>query len=108
MGFLRKITGAQGQINAMNKNTSAQIKAARETADAQVAALNDSARAAADNQRNMAERAKVEDAASESLNQPMGVADVALDAPQAGSSIAGVRKRRQQFGTGYSSSGVNI
>lgn len=109
MGLVRKLTGAQGQIDAMNRDADAQIAAAKQAAEGQVAALNASAQAAADAQRQAAERSKVEAAAAASAAVPMAVADVALD-PVATQSIAGTRKKtRAQFGKNYGAgSGVNI
>lgn len=109
MGFVRKLTGADAQVKAMNKQADNQIKAAKDAANAQVAALNASAQAAAEAQRTAADRANVERVAAESASQPMAVADVVLDIAQPGSAATGRRKTRAQFGTGYSSdSGVSI
>lgn len=107
MGFIRKITGAQGQINAMNKQADAQISAAKQAADQQVASLNAAAQAAADAQRIAADRAKVESNAAELASQPMAVADVALSEPQSGSAGTARRKVRAQFGKSYGT-GVSI
>lgn len=107
MGFVRKLTGADGQIKAMKKNTQVQIKAAKEAADAQVRSLNDAANQAAAQQAMLAERQKVESLAADAVSAPMDVADVALAAPAEGASIAATRKRRQQFGQNFGT-GVNI
>lgn len=107
MGFVRKLTGAQGQIDSVKRQTSANIAAAKQAADAQVRALNDSARAAADAQRMTAERAKVEEAAADIASRPMEVADIALD-PVVNESLATSRRRtRAQFGSGRAT-GVSI
>lgn len=108
MGFIRKITGAQGQINAVNANAAAQIEAAKTTASAQVKALNDSAYAAAEQQRIIAERSRAEDAAAQAAMQPMQVAEVSLADAQTGSVAAVRQRKRAQFGKNYSSTGVNI
>jgi len=108
VGKLRKITGAQGQIDAMNESASQQIAAAKSAAAAQVQALNASAKAAADAQAAAQARDRVEQAAADAVSKPLEVADVALD-PQVAGSIAGVRrKRRAQFGTGTAATGVSI
>jgi hypothetical protein len=108
MGFVRKLTGVQKQIDATNRNADAQIKAAKMAADSQVAALNAGAKAVADNQRLAADRARVEQTASEAANIPMGVADVALDAGATESVGVARRKVRAQFGKGSYSAGVGI
>jgi hypothetical protein len=107
MGFLRKVTGTQGQIDAMNNNADVQIKAAKAAADAQTKALNDAASATADAQRQAADRQQVEQAAADAVSKPLAVADVALDTPDTGSAIAKARQRRAQFGKNYTS-GVSI
>jgi hypothetical protein len=107
MGFVRKITGAQKSIDAVNRQTNEQIAAAKQAADAQVRALNDAASATADSQRMMAERTRVEAAASDAASKPLAVADVALDPEVTGSIVAAKRKARAQFGKGYTS-GIRV
>jgi hypothetical protein len=109
MGFLKKVTGVQGQIDAMNRNADSQIAAAKSAAQAQTKALNDAAQATAEAQAQAAARSQVEAAAREAVSKPLDVADVALDVPTQGSSIAAARRRRNQFGQNYDSgTGVGI
>lgn len=107
MGFVRKLTGVQGQIDATNANTDSQVQAAKQAADAQVQALNASAKAATDAARMAADRERAAGAAADAASKPLAVADVALDAGAAESVVAGRRSRRAQFGKNYSS-GVSI
>lgn len=104
---IRSLTGAQGQIDAMNRNADAQIAAAQQAADAQVSALNASAQAAVDAQRLAAERQQAEAAASDAASVPLAVADIALDSATTESVATTRRKTRAQFGKNYNS-GVNI
>lgn len=107
MGFVRKITGVQAQIDAQNANTNAQIEAGNAAAAAQAKALNASTQAAASAQEQAVARTKVEDAARQAASVPLAVADVALTDPASGSAVAASRKKRAQFGKNYSS-GVGI
>jgi hypothetical protein len=107
MGFLRKITGAQGQIDSMNRNADIQVAATEQAAAAQTKALNDAAMAAAQAQKQAAARARVEEQAADAASKPLAVADVALDAEQQGSAIGESRRRRASFGRSYGS-GVSI
>jgi hypothetical protein len=107
VGYVRKITGAQGQIDAMNNNAAAQVSAAKTAADAQVQAMNAGAAAAADAQKQAAARGQAESLAVASASKPLATADVALDESLSGEGTGAVRKRRAQFGKNYAS-GVSI
>lgn len=107
MGFVRKLTGVQGQIDATNRQADLQIAAAKQAADAQVAALNSASQAASDAQRLAADRARVESVAAASASQPLAVADVALDPATEGSALGTRRKTRALFGRG-AGTGVSI
>lgn len=101
MGFVRKITGVQGQIDAANENNRMQLEAATKAQEAAASASAAQAQAAADQQRMIAEREAIQQAVSDSLNKPREVADVQVDA--AGTNSAGsTRKRRAQFNRTYS------
>lgn len=106
MGWVRKTTGIQGQIDAAAKNADAQEKATREAAAAQQRALLDSAKAAADNQAQIAARAAAEAAASDAVSQPLATADVQLSSSTEDTATKR-RTRRASFGRNYSS-GVNL
>lgn len=108
MGFVRKLTGADKQAKAMNKQADAQIIAAKASADNQVAALNAAVQGAANAQRAAQARHAAEALAAESAGAPLAEADVALDEPVDGSALAVKRKRRAVFGSGTTASGVNI
>lgn len=103
MGFVRKITGVQSQIDATNANTNAQIDAAKTAADAQVQSLNASARSAADSMRLAADRERVAATAADAASKPLAVADVALDPAVTESAGAARRRTRAQFGKSYGS-----
>lgn len=107
MGFVRKITGQQKQIDAANRNADAQVKATEQAARDQQAAAAAAAIAAANAQRAAAERDRVTRAASDAASTPMGTADVALDAPESESAGITRKRTRAQFGKSYGS-GVSI
>lgn len=108
MGFIRKISGVQAQIDATNKNAAAQEDATRQAASQQQQALMDSARAAADQQANAAARMAVERKASDIASAPLESADVQLDQNSPDSVTATRAKRKAAFGRNYASSGVSI
>jgi hypothetical protein len=107
MGFLRKITGVQGQIDATNRNAQAQADATVQASRDQQAALSASAKAAADAQGQIAARAAVEAKASEAASQPLDSADVQLDASPTESVAATRAKRKVSYGRNYAG-GVSI
>lgn len=108
MGFIRKITGVQGQIDATNANAKAQEDATREAARMQQQSLMESARAAADSQAQQAARMAVEQKAADVAGAPLESADVQLDQNSPDSVTATRSKRRAAFGRNYASSGVSI
>jgi hypothetical protein len=107
MGFVRKKTGIQGQIDAAAMNADAQEAATKQAAMAQQRALMDSARAAAASTSQIAARAAAESKAADAASQPLATADVQLDDPTGQDGVAARRTRRASFGRGYSS-GVNL
>lgn len=108
MGFVRKITGVQAQIDATNHNADVAEKATREAAAAAQAELMQTAKAAADQQAQMAARSAVEQKASEVASAPLESADVQLDQNSPDSVTATRAKRKAAFGRNYASGGVSI
>lgn len=107
MGFIRKITGVQSQIDATNANASAQENATKAAAAAQTQTLMQNAEATAAQQGQLAARSAAEAKAATAVSQPLGTADVQLQ-PDSPDSAAAVRnKRRASFGKNYST-GVSI
>lgn len=107
MGKLRKLTGAQGQIDAVNQQANAQVEAAKQAADSQVQALNSSASATAQAMATAAARDNAENTAIDAVSKPLEVADVALDEAATDSLSAVKRKQRAKFGVGVGT-GVSI
>lgn len=104
MGFVRKITGVQSQIDATNKNADAQIEATKKSAELNQAALAETARAAAEQQAMMSARNAATDKAKEAISTPTESVQVDLAASETPTTRRG---RRAQFGRGVSS-GVSI
>lgn len=107
MGFIRKITGVQDQIDATNRNADEQAAATEQAAKAQQAALAASAKAAADSQAQMAARSAAEEKAKDVASAPLAAADVQLDANAPDSVTATRAKRKASYGRNYSG-GVSI
>lgn len=107
MGYVRKLTGVDDQKAATERNAAMQEAATKQAAQAQQAALGASAKASADAQSQIAARSAVEDAAKEAASQPLGTADVQLDAAPGESTTAARNKRKASYGRSYSG-GVNI
>lgn len=107
MGFVRKITGVQDQVDATNANAAAQERATTEAARAQQAALAASATAAADSQSQLAARSAAEAKAKDAASSPLATADVQLDANAPDSVTATRAKRKAAYGRNYSG-GVSI
>lgn len=105
MGFVRKITGVQGQIDAAKRNAKAQEDATKQAAAAQAQALNASANAAAQQQAQLAARSAAEAKAASAVSAPLDQADVQLD--DSGATTAARKSRRAVFGKNYST-GVSI
>lgn len=102
MGFIRKLTGAQAQIDAAAKNADAQIAATQQAAIDTQSTMNAQAKAAADQMSMQAAREAASDKAAAAIGQPLATADVALEDPTA----RPTRKTRGAFGRG--TSGVSI
>jgi hypothetical protein len=107
MGFHRKMSGQQGQIDAAKENTRMQEKAAKQAAEAASASAQASAQAAADQQRNMQERAQVEADVKANLDKPAENVDVQIDAPNTNSAGA-TKRRRATFGRNYGSDTTRV
>lgn len=110
MGFIRKLTGAQGKIDAMQKQADAQIAAQNAAADAQAAATRDAAVASADSRVQAIQREALSKqvAEAELSAEPVNAPEVRVDGVDPEQSAAGKkRKLRATFGTGYST-GVSI
>lgn len=107
MGFIRKITGTQAQIDAGDRNAAAQEAATKQAAASEAAALQTQARAAADQQSLMSARMAAEDQAREAANRPLDTADVQLRGDSTETVSTARRKKRAQFGRSYSS-GVSL
>jgi hypothetical protein len=107
MGFIRKITGVQAQIDAAKQNAAAQEKATKQAADAQSESLMSAAKAAADQQSMLAARRVVENKAADLASTPLATADVQLDQSPTESVTARRAKRKATYGRSYSS-GVSI
>lgn len=103
MGWLRKITGVQGQIDAANRNAAAQEEAIAQAEKNTTQTLQANARAVAEQQQMLSARARAEAAASAAVSLPLEQADVRLDE----ATPTGARKaRRRKFG--QSTGGVSI
>ena len=105
MGFLRKITGVQGQIDAAKRNAAAQEMETKRAAQQAEANMMQAARAAADSQAQLAARSAAEQKANDAVSLPLASVEVNVDTEP--TSTSDVRRRRAKFGRDYSS-GVNI
>lgn len=105
MGKVRKLTGAQAQIDAAKRNAKAQEDATKLSARQAETNAMESARAAADSQAQLAARSAAEQKAQDAVSLPLGQVDVSVDTDSA--STSDVRRRRAKFGRDYSV-GVNI
>ena len=100
MGIVRKLTGAQAQVDAAKENNRIQEEAARKSSEAAASSAQAVAQAAADQQRNIQERAAIDAEISARNNQPAETVNVAVDAPGANGTGA-TRRRRASFGRNY-------
>lgn len=107
MGFLRKITGQQAQIDQRARNADAQIAATQQAATASANAAIQQAKQVADNTKLVAERDAANTAAQDALSTPLDTADVQLQADTGLGVAASSRKRKAKFGQNYST-GVTI
>ena len=94
--------------DAMRRSADVQVKATQDASAAQVRASVDSARATADQQELLVNRARVEEAVKATLEKPQAQAEVSVEAQGAEPASTTNRKRRAQFGTGGYSSGARI
>lgn len=108
MGWLKSVTGAQGQIDAANANEAATSAAEKQTAQEDIQQSSDAALAASRQQSQIVQRQAASDAAAAALSAPLDTANVQLDAPTDDSAAGLANTKRKQFGTGTYSSGVNI
>lgn len=106
MGFLRRLTGAQQQIDAADKNAKLQEDATRQAAANQAAAMNAAANAAAQQQALAAERAAAQDKAEAIVSAPLAAPDVSV-ANEAQGATSARRQRRARFGQSFSG-GVRV
>lgn len=104
--WIAKLTGDDKTQDAQNRAAEDQATATRAAAEKTAKATQEAAAQATRQMELSAARNKLEMSAAEQATKPMENADVLLDNP-ATSSPTVARKRRSQFGTGYSA-GVNI
>lgn len=108
MGFVRKITGVQSQIDATNANADAQIKATEQAAADTQRNLMETAKAAADQQALMSQRNAASLKAQKVAETPLENVDVSLDT---GTTSQQRKQTRASFGRNYASAsttGVSI
>lgn len=105
MGFVRKITGVQGQIDAAKRNAKTQEDALKQSAQQAEANAMSAAKSAADSQAQIAARSVAEQKAQDAVSTPLAQVDVSVDTDS--TSTSDVRRRRAKFGKDYSV-GVNI
>lgn len=107
MGFFRKLTGAQQQVDAIKENAARQAEATRQAASQAQQQLMQTAKAAADSQALASARMVAETKASDAVSQPMAIADVQLD-PNGPLGQMISRRRKASFRASASSGGVQI
>ena len=104
--WIAKLTGDDKIQDAQNRAAEAQATATKTAAEKTAKATQEAAAQATRQMELSAARNKLEMQAAEQATKPMENADVLLDTA-ATAAPAAARKRRSQFGTGYSA-GVNI
>ncbi len=104
--WIAKLTGDDKTQDAQNRAAEDQATATKAAAEKTAKATQEAAAQATRQMELSAARNKLEMSAAEQATKPMENADVLLDTAVAASPAA-ARKRRSQFGTGYSA-GVNI
>lgn len=107
MGWLRKVTGIQAQINAAKANAANSIAALKATQQATVSAQVDQARTATEQQAAAIARESAISKANDMLDVPMETADVQVEATGTESAAAASRRKRGQFGRDWYS-GVQL
>jgi hypothetical protein len=107
---LAKATGADVQADATRRAAEDQAAAIRESAARAAKSAQDAAVQAGTQQTLNAARDAATSAATDKLDKPVENADVQLSGPTdpTASASATARKRRQTFGIGSASSGVQI
>ncbi len=104
--WIAKLTGDDKTQDAQNRAAENQAVATKAAAEKTAKATQEAAAQATRQMELAATRNRAEMAAAEQANKPVENADVLLDAPAA-NSVSTARKRKSQFGTGYSA-GVSI
>lgn len=104
--WIAKLTGDDKVQDAQNRAAEEQAAATKAAAEKTAKATQEAAAQATRQMELDAARNKLEMQAAEQATKPMENADVLLDTA-ATAAPAAARKRRSQFGTGYSA-GVNI
>lgn len=107
MGFVRKITGVDAQVDAARQNAAAQNAATKQAADQAQADLMNTAKASADQQAMLAARSVATQKAADVASVPVGQAEVQLSADSGESTSAIRARKRASFGKNYST-GVSI
>jgi hypothetical protein len=107
MGWLRKITGVQGQMDAANRNADAQIAATQAAEQNTVAQMNANAKAVSEQQAQFAARQRAEAEAAAAAALPLEQAEVRLDEASGMSAGQERRARKRKFGQ-TANTGVNI
>jgi hypothetical protein len=107
MGFLRKQSGVQDQIDQAGRNAAAQEANTKQAAAAQQQALMASAKQAADQQSQLAARDAAAGKASDAAATPLASADVQLQGDSSESATASRNRKRVAFGRNYST-GVSV
>lgn len=102
MGFVRRVTGVSGKVNDQKRELERQRKAAEAEAQKQMRAMNESIAQAARQQALQQQRVVAQEQASAELSKPLESAVV-----EVGGDDATIRRRRQQYGAGYST-GVSV
>lgn len=107
MGFVRKITGQQAQMDAAQRAADQQAAAIKASSEQAARASRDAAQQAAQAQAAAAARNAAVGAASDALEVPLDNPDVQLAGPVPVSAGEATRKRKATFGVGVNT-GVNI
>lgn len=105
MGFVRKITGVQAQIDAAQDSARAQENAVKQSAAAAEANAMQVAKSSAMQQAQMAARSVAEQKAVDAASVPLGKVDVSVESDA--TSTGAVRQRRAKFGKDYTT-GVKV
>ena len=105
MGFVRKITGVQAQIDAAKDNAAMQEKAIKQAAAAAEANAAQAAKSAAMQQAQLAARSVAEQKAVDVASVPLGKVEVSVESDA--TSTGAVRQRRAKFGKDYNT-GVKV